>query len=82
GVTYGVRLGRNKKEAEQAAAEAAWRALSPETPAGQPVPDAEPAASTEPVPGTEPDPGTDAARHPEPVPGTEPARHSDIPAAG
>jgi ribonuclease III len=30
GVTYGIRLGRNKKEAEQAAAEAAWRALSPE----------------------------------------------------
>lgn len=30
GATYGIRLGRNKKEAEQAAAEAAWRALSPE----------------------------------------------------
>lgn len=27
-VTYGIRPGRNKKEAEQAAAEAAWRALS------------------------------------------------------
>ncbi len=32
GNTYGIRLGRNKKEAEQAAAEAAWRALSPEPP--------------------------------------------------
>ena len=41
GVTYGVRLGRNKKEAEQAAAEAAWRALSPEpseVEAPEPVP--------------------------------------------
>ncbi len=34
GTTYSIRLGRNKKEAEQAAAEAAWRALSPEAPAG------------------------------------------------
>ena len=32
-VTYGVRPGRNKKEAEQAAAEAAWRALTPDAPA-------------------------------------------------
>jgi ribonuclease-3 len=30
GITYGIRLGRNKKEAEQGAAEAAWRALSPD----------------------------------------------------
>ena len=36
GTTYGLRLGRNKKEAEQAAAEAAWRALSPEAPAAEP----------------------------------------------
>jgi ribonuclease-3 len=34
GTTYGIRLGRNKKEAEQGAAEAAWRALSPEPSAG------------------------------------------------
>jgi ribonuclease-3 len=30
GVTYGIRQGRNKKEAEQAAAEDAWRTLSPD----------------------------------------------------
>jgi ribonuclease-3 len=35
GVTYDVRSGRSKKEAEQAAAQAAWRALSDDTdPAG------------------------------------------------
>jgi len=44
GVTYGVRPGSNKKEAEQAAAEAAWRALTDE------LPEAGPAAATgEPV---------------------------------
>ena len=37
GVTYGIRLGRNKKEAEQAAAETAWRALSPEPSITQPA---------------------------------------------
>ena len=42
GVTYGIRVGRNKKEAEQAAAEAAWRALSPEPPVAQPDPDQAP----------------------------------------
>lgn len=44
GITYGIRLGRNKKEAEQAAAEAAWRALS-DDPAADP--DADPAPVSE-----------------------------------
>ncbi|MGX7679483.1 ribonuclease III [Jatrophihabitans sp. DSM 45814] len=37
GNTYGVRPGRSKKEAEQAAAEAAWRALSPNSLEALPV---------------------------------------------
>jgi ribonuclease III len=54
GVTYGVRVGRNKKEAEQAAAEAAWRALSPEAAAEQPAPVEQPAPAEQPAPVTEP----------------------------
>jgi ribonuclease-3 len=69
GSTYGVRIGRNKKEAEQAAAEAAWRALSPDLATGMPVvPVAEPAA--EPVAGA---PVAEAPQDP-PAPG--------VPAAG
>ena len=52
GVTYGVRLGRNKKEAEQAAAEAAWRALSGD-------------AATEPNGPTEPDAAEPDAAEPD-----------------
>ncbi len=39
GITYGVRQGRNKKEAEQAAAETAWRALSADALAAESRPD-------------------------------------------
>lgn len=49
GVTYGIRVGRNKKEAEQAAAEAAWRALSPEPSVAEQLVPPEPAGLAEPV---------------------------------
>ncbi|MEO6504207.1 MAG: ribonuclease III [Jatrophihabitantaceae bacterium] len=68
GVTYGIRLGRNKKEAEQAAAEAAWRALSPESPGAEQAV----APLVEAAPLAEPTPLTEAAPLAEP--------RSDLPA--
>jgi ribonuclease-3 len=76
GTTYGIRLGRNKKEAEQAAAEAAWRALSP-----QPVETTAPAAPVDPAPAAPVDPAPAAPVDPEPTAPPLDQAGSDAPAA-
>jgi ribonuclease-3 len=87
GVTYGVRFGRNKKEAEQSAAEAAWRALSPDTPAEQPDL-ALPSDQEQPDPALPSDPpetprsDVPAPEMPRPDVPTPETPRPDIPAAG
>jgi len=82
GVTYGVRLGRNKKEAEQAAAEAAWRALTDPATDLPAVPESVPPAEAPQVeaPQVEAPESAPQAGVPESAPQDPP--YPDVPAAG